>query len=826
MSQLTTSQLLFIARQHFAAGRWSAAEDLAQRVLAANPREAAALHLLGLIASRTQRSETAITLLRRAVEITPENSALLQDLATLYQTQKRTQEALGAYRQAIALEPANLSLVRALATLCHESHAYPEAAALYRQILAQEPGAGDILVALGDVLWAQNLAEEALDAYRRARAGQLGEAGLYRKIGAALLRVGQLEEALAALRQAVDLDPDDSIAWHLRGAIELHQGRWEEAMVACRRALSLNSTLVESFLNLGDALLETGQPEPAVATYRQALALRPDDHETQNRAGGMTVGADLLRDLIAQKSAGGSGTPETAAGCFELGRLHHEARDLDAAAACYRRALELDPSFVLPVNNLAMVRKDQGLAAEAIELLRGAVQLDPHLPALHSNLVYTMHLPAQADGEAILREHRAWNVQHAAGLRRPSASFPIDPTPKRRLRIGYVSPDFCAHPVGRFLLALFAAHDHAAFEIFCYASVRQPDRITAQLRAGADRWVNAIELSDEALAERIRADRIDILVDLTMHMARNRLLTFARKPAPIQITYLAYCSTTGLDAMDYRITDPYLDPLPASAALASSGNLGLERPPEFTGPSSRADAKAWRCHARLERDRRFYSERSVYLPETYWCYQPPEGAPEINALPALSRGYVTFASFNNFCKVMPETLELWKRVLLTVPRSRLLIHAYPGSHRQRVRDLFGAAGIAMERLDFFDRLTLPLYLRLHHAIDIALDPYPHGGGTTTCDALWMGVPTVSLVGPSALSRGGLSILSNVGLSELATPTPAEYLRSAVELANDLPRLATWRAEMRERLRASPLTNGARFAKNLECLYRSLFDRHL
>lgn len=594
VSHLTSPQFLFIARQHFAAGRWTAAEDLARRVLAQHPRDTAALHLLGQIAAQTNRPQTALTLLEQAAEITPDHLELQRDLAEVYRTLQR---------------PAEIPV-----------------------------GAG-----------------------------------------------------------------------------------------------------------------------------------------TAEGAGGKT---------------GGAVPAQTAAACFKLGRLHHDARDLDEASACYRRALELDPNFVLPLNNLAMARKDQGLAQEAIELLRTAVQMDPHLPQMHSNLVYLLHLPAQADGPTILREHRAWNTQHAAALLPPHPVYEVAKTTNRRLRVGYVSPDFYEHPVGRFLLALFAAHDHSAFEIVCYSSVPQEDPITVQLRAGADQWIHATELSDEALAARIRQDRIDILVDLTMHLARHRLLTFARKPAPVQITYLAYCSTTGLDAMDYRLTDPYLDPRDADST---------------------------------ERDRERYSERSIHLPETYWCYQPPEAAPAINPLPALTRGHVTLASLNNFCKVTPQTLQLWTRLLQQLPTAHLLIHAYPGSQRQRVRDLFAAAGIAPERLGFFDRLTLPHYLRLHHAIDLGLDPYPHGGGTTTCDALWMGVPTVSLVGPAALSRGGLSILSNVGLPELAAHSPEDYLRIASELASDLPRLAALRTGMRDRLLASPLTNGPRFAKNLEGIYRSLWQ---
>jgi predicted O-linked N-acetylglucosamine transferase (SPINDLY family) len=360
----------------------------------------------------------------------------------------------------------------------------------------------------------------------------------------------------------------------------------------------------------------------------------------------------------------------------------------------------------------------------------------------------------------------------------------------RRLRVGYVSPGFGAGATGLFLLPLLEAHDHQRHEIVCYSSVRTPDAITERCRAQADVWRSVTNVSDERLADIIRQDRIDILVDLTMHSADNRLLVFARKPAPVQVTYLAYAGTTGLDSMDYRLTDPYLDPL---AAMKAS-------------------------------DQPIYSEESIRLPETYWCYRPLIETPAVNALPALLTGHITFGCLNTFAKVTAPTLAAWTGLLRAMPEARLLLHIRPGKGRDRVRDLFAQGGISPERVTFAGWLPMAGYFQLYQHIDVALDPFPYGGGATTCDALWMGVPVVSLAGQTAVGRGGLSILSNLGLADLVARDVEQYVRIACELAGDLPRLSGLRATLRERMQNSPLMDAPRFARHVEAAYREMWRR--
>jgi len=333
------------------------------------------------------------------------------------------------------------------------------------------------------------------------------------------------------------------------------------------------------------------------------------------------------------------------------------------------------------------------------------------------------------------------------------------------------------------MLPLLANHDHTSFEIYCYTDLTIPDALTDQLKSLVHFWKLTSGLSDAQLADLIRSDGIDILVDLTMHLKGSRLMAFARKPAPVQVTYLAYCSTTGLETMNYRLSDPQLDPLYMNDSV--------------------------------------YTERTVRLPRTYWCYPEPENAPDVGPLHASSAGHVMFGCFNNYSKVTRQTLEMWARILNAVPESRLVIHAHEGSHRQAALELFASHGVEAGRVHFNGFRRLDEYLAQYNQVDISLDPFPYGGGTTTCDAIYMGVPVVSLEGATAVSRAGKSILTNVGLQDLVAKSPDQYVEIALKLAADLPRLEDLRKSLRQRLKDSPLMDGPQFARDMEEIYRRM-----
>jgi predicted O-linked N-acetylglucosamine transferase (SPINDLY family) len=384
----------------------------------------------------------------------------------------------------------------------------------------------------------------------------------------------------------------------------------------------------------------------------------------------------------------------------------------------------------------------------------------------------------------IHEELARWNQRHAEPLKKLIQPHANDRDPDRRLRIGYVSPDFRDHVVGRNLLPLLRQHDHGQLEIFCYANVIRFDGLTEQCRRCADGWRSIVGLSDSQTADLIRQDRIDILVDLALHTGGNRLGVFARKPAPVQATFAGYPGSTGLDIIEYRLTDPYLDP------------------PGLNGP---------RC-----------SETSIHLPDTFWCYDPLGTELAVNALPAQTNGHITFGCLNNFCKVNEHVLRLWAQVLKVIERSRLVVLCPDGSHRQTVLNLLEREGISPDRIELIVGGPRLQYLELYHRIDVGLDTFPYNGHTTGLDSFWMGVPVVTLVGQTAVGRAGLSQLTNLGLPELIAHTPQQYIQIATDLAGDLPRLAEVRRTLRGRMQKSPLMDAPRFARNIEAAYRQMW----
>jgi predicted O-linked N-acetylglucosamine transferase (SPINDLY family) len=465
---------------------------------------------------------------------------------------------------------------------------------------------------------------------------------------------------------------------------------------------------------------------------------------------------------------------------------HYQAGRFPEAEAIYRQVLEQTPSDPDIHTHLGNLVRDQGQLDEAIAFYRQASRLQLKHGAADSNLLYTLYFHPDFNAQAIFEEHRCWDRAYAQPLASTIQPHPNERLADRPLRIGYVSSHFRDHCQSFFTSPLLRAHDPTRFQVFCYANVLEPDSITESLQSSAHTWRNTVGMSDEEVSRMIRTDQIDILVDLTMHMGGCRPLLFARKPAPLQVAWLAYPGTTGLSTMDYRITDPVLDP------------VGL--------------------------DDSHYSEESIRLADSFWCYDPLTDEPEVNPLPAPARGHITFGCLNSFCKINRQILALWARVLQQVEGSRLAILAAPGPHREWTRQFFREKGIAGDRLAFVVRRPRLDYLKLHHRLDLAFDPFPYNGHTTTIDALWMGVPVVTLAGRTAVSRGAKSILSNLGLSELVAHTPEEYVAIATELAKDLPRLERLRQQLRERTQQSALMDAPRFARNMECAYRTIWRR--
>jgi protein O-GlcNAc transferase len=592
---------------------------------------------------------------------------------------------------------------------------------------------------------------------------------------------GRIDDALALLGPLAARHPEVAELHCNYGTALALSGKTDEAIAAFRRAIAIGPANADMFFNLADALCRGRQWQEAIATFERASALRPHDAGSHgNYAMALTMvrrfseAVQHAREILAI-------SPDQGEAFNTLGMALRGLGDFDGAMAAYERATALMPGAVDTLNNLANIYREGGRLGRAIDTYQRAVDLDPRRADIAGTRLYALHFDPDYDAPRLLAEHQKWNERYGEPLRGFIRPHDNDRSPDRRLRIGYVSPDLRSHVVGINLFPLLEKHDRARFEVFCYASVAVPDDETERLRAQCDGWRDIYSLSDEQAAALIRQDRIDILVDLTLHMPQNRLLIFARKPAPVQATYLGYCSTTGLTAMDYRLSDPHLDP--------PDGDMTV------------------------------YSEQTVRLPASYWCYHP-KASPEVKPAPAAANGYVTFGCLNSFSKVSAAALDLWAEVMRRVPRSRLVLHCHSGAYRQVVLDRFAAQGITADRIDLVGFQRWNQYIQTYDRIDVALDPFPYGGGITTCDALWMGVPVVTLSGRTAVGRGGASIMANLGLPELVARTGQEYAQLACEFDRWIPR----RPLLRQRMQDSPLMDDKGLARSMEAIYRTVWEK--
>ena len=637
----------------------------------------------------------------------------------------------------------------------HRAGQLASASEIYREILHREPNQPDALNLLGLVAQQRGDHAQAITLFAKAAAVSQKNAPYLLNRGVSLRALGRQEEAAGEFQKALVVDPNLAEAHHQLGNALKNLHRFAEAAASLRHAVELNPENAAIWLNLGAALLELSVRDEAIVCFRRAIQLEPGRPEAYNILGSALLDAGLLGEAKEQLQV----------------------------------ALRLRPTYPAAHDNLGRALRAQGRAAEAAEEFRTALATAPQ-PGTHSNLVYALNFVPGISPAEVFAEHKRWAELHAASLKTEARPFAIELEADRRLRIGYVSPDFIHHAVSYFIEPVLAAHDHARVEMFCYSNALVPDAVTARLRALSDHWRDIAQLNDEQVSMLIREDKIDILVDLAGHTARHRLLVFARKPAPVQVTWLGYPNTTGLAAINYRITDALSDP---------------------TGQTD-----AWQ------------SEELIRLPETFSCYRPPDDAPAVSKLPALENGYITFGSFNHFAKINSAVLDLWARLLVRLRSARLLLKARSLADPEttaQVLAAFARRGVGEDRITLrSDELSVPAQLGLYHGVDIALDTFPYNGTTTTCEALWMGMPVVTLAGQTHVSRVSASLLTHLGRSEWIAHSEDEYIEKCVRLAADLPSLAEVRTGQRERMRLSPLCDATRFTVHLEAAYREMWRR--
>ncbi len=564
--------------------------------------------------------------------------------------------------------------------------------------------------------------------------------------------------------------------------------RPKDVEAVCREILEINSTHADAVHLLGLVCCQLGRREEGTAFLETSSRLQPGNPAFALNLGHAYALANRGDEAVAILERTIQANQNFMPARLKLGQIHRKHMQMHASAACFRSVIQADPSSCEAWLGLGDVMNAVGRTEDGLAALHRAVALAPQDPIPAECLLWNLLCDPRETGESLLKAHRDWALKHEG--RWPELDLGLERDPEIRLRIGYLSPDFRRHSCAFFAEPLFEHHDRGNVELFAYADVVEPDFVTSRFEAKSDHWRNIRGLSDEAVAEQIRADRIHVLVDLAGHTGRNRLQAIARRPAPIRMTYLGYPATTGLDSMGCRITDVIADP------------------------------EGYEAHA---------SEQLIRLPRPFLAYGPPLDAPEVVEPPSLSAGFITFGSFNNFAKVNGNVIARWAEILGAVPHSKLFLKGAVFGDRamcDEVRGRFDCLGVAAERLDlrawvFGEGSPLAPY----REVDIALDPFPYNGTTTTCEALWMGVPVISLKGGHHVARVGLSLLSAVDLLELVADSETDYVRIAVELAQDAARLKALRHSLRGRMAASKLCDPKDMAQALEAEYRRLWRWH-
>lgn len=603
-------------------------------------------------------------------------------------------------------------------------------------------------------------------------------------------QAGRIRDAEIIYKQVLKAEPENEHANHFLGIIASQAGKNELAVEFISKAIAKNPAEASYLLNLGNVFRNQNNLPEALAAYQKALALKPDFPEAHYNLGLALQELGRLEEAVASYRQAIKLNADYAKAYNGLGIALRKLGRLDEAAAAFRQVLRISPGLASANNNLGNVFLAQGHLPEALATYRQALAAKQDYSLAHSNILMTLNYFPDITQEDIYRESLQWADQHASRLLADEPLYENTRDRERKLRIGYVSPDFRDHSVASFFEPVLRAHDREAVEVFCYTDVRLPDAVTGRLQSQSDHWLSITGLADAAVASQIRTDAIDILVDLSGHTQDNRLLVFARKPAPVEVSWLGYPNTTGMKAVDYRLTDAIADPAGTSVTL--------------------------------------HSESLIRLQGGFLCYQPEESAPDVTGPPCQELGYITFGSFNNLTKLNLEVVRCWAEILHLVKDSRLLLKSKHFSNeaiRSEFMQLFAAEGIAADRLELYGWMPYKHgHLELYNRLDIGLDPFPYNGTTTTCEALWMGVPVLTLSGDRHSCRVGASIMHQIGFDDLVVKSGEDYVNAARALADDRESLQETRSQLRTIMQESPLMDSRSFVQDLEDAYRQMWHK--
>ena len=748
------------------------------------PDDAQAHSNLGNALRDLGRLDDAVASYRRALAIKPDYAEAHGNLGIVLQDLGRLDDAVASYRRALAIQPEYAKAHNNLANVLRDLGRLDDAVESYRRALAIKPEYAEAYNNLGNVLRDLGRLGDAVASYRRVLAIEPEYDEAHNNLGSALRDLGRLAEAEASYRRALEIKPDFAEAHSNLGVVLQELGRLDDAVESHHNALAIKPDYAEAHSNLGIVLQDLGRLDDAVESHCNALAIKPDCAEVHSNLGLVLQDLGRLDDAVARYRRALAIEPEYAEAHNNLGNTLRDLGRLTDAEASYRRALAIKPDYVKAHSNLGAILQQQGRFDETESSCRRALELGPDYEDAFGNLLFALNYHPDKSAEEIFAAYREYDARFGMPRRNTWCIHANDRNVARRLKIGYVSPDFKQHSMRHFLEPLLAHHDKQEVEVYAYSEAVREDAVTARYRGYADHWIFTHGLTDDVLAERIRAEGIDILVDLAGHTAFNRLSVFARKPAPVLVSWLGYGYTTGLTAVDYLLTDD-------TSAPAGSESLFSE--------------KLWR------------------LETPGYAYRPAEGMGPVSSLPAMTQGFVTFGTLSRAVRINHRVVRVWAEILKRVVNALLVVDSKdfqdPVMQANLVKQ-FAIYGVGQDRLEIGCHSPPWDVLR---RVDIGLDCFPHNSGTTLFETLYMGVPYVTLAGRPSVGRLGSSILKGVGHPEWIAQSEAEYVDKAAALASDLPGLAALRTGLRSEMEASSLMDEPGFARKVEAAYRMMFE---
>jgi len=769
----------------FIAGRYRELESQAGMLLARYSNSGQVWKILS--ASLLLQGKDALQSLQKTAQLLPEDAEVHCNLGSALRERNQMEGAISHFRRAVELRPDFAEIHYNLGSALREIGQFESAVASCRRALQIKPDYADAHSLLGSALTDMGELDSAVASFHLALEIQPSFAEAHSDLGNALKALGQLDNAVASYQRALEIKPDLAQV-HCNLGNALHDlGQYEKSAESCRRALQIKPDLAEAHFNLGNALRDLGQLDGAIASFRHALEIKPGFVQVHVNLGNALMDHGQPNDALTSYRRALEIKPNDPEMHINVGNALQDLGKMDDVLRSYRQALEINPDFDKANNNMGNVLQGLGRLDEAVASYRRALEINPEYADAHGNLLFALSHDANVDAKTLFAEHCRFGTQFEAPLRAAWPQHGNDRDPDRRLQIGFVSGDLRNHAVATFIEPMLAHLAQSAhLSLHGYHNHAMEDEVTRRIKGSVTHWNPVFGLSDAELAQHIRDDRIDILIDLSGHTAGNRLLAFARKPAPLQVSWIGYPGTTGLLSMDYYLADRFFLPVAQFAE-------------QFT-------------------------EKIVHLPVAT-PFLPFAHAPAVNPLPALGSGHVTFGSFNRANKVSRSVIAVWSKLLCALPDSRMLLGGLAeGSQSENLLAWFAEEGVERERLSVHPRSDVATYLGLHHQVDLCLDTFPYTGGTTTCHALWMGVPTLTLAGHTPFGRDGAGLLGGVGLDIFIAHDADDFVRKGVAWAQDLYALAAIRAQLRARFAQSPIGQPDLVAGALEGALRAMWQR--